>query len=106
MDFSGSVFSTLSLGKKKFPLLCYTDYVLLLISITVYGNMDALDLANYIAIACFDMGILFLYYFFEWYQSKYGANDTEKEEDLETASSQNTEVVAVDEVSSVKQEIK
>lgn len=55
MDFSGSIFSTLALA--------FSD------------NMDALNLANYIAIACFDMGILFLYYFFEWYQKRYGNND-------------------------------
>lgn len=39
--------------------------------------MDALNLANYIAIACFDLGILFLYYFFEWYQKRYGNNSDE-----------------------------
>ncbi|CAO3608611.1 unnamed protein product [Mucor hiemalis] len=57
MDFSGSIFSTLALA--------FSD------------NMDALNLANYIAIACFDLGILFLYYFFEWYQKRYGNNSDE-----------------------------
>lgn len=62
MDCSGSVFSILA--------LVYSD------------NMDALNLANYIAIACFDLGILFLYYFFEWYQTS--RFNTRKEEDVET----------------------
>lgn len=48
--------------------------------------MDALNLANYVAIAVFDIGILFLYYFFEWYQAKYGDNKsqvTAKEEETD-----------------------
>lgn len=42
--------------------------------------MDALDLANYVAIACFDIGILILYYIFEWYQKRIGNNDIKDEE--------------------------
>ncbi|OBZ82770.1 Uncharacterized protein C2E12.03c, partial [Choanephora cucurbitarum] len=52
MDFFGSVFSIVSL--------------------------DVLALVNYIAIGCLDVGILTLYYIFEWYQSR-------KEKDTETA---------------------
>ncbi|KAL9548276.1 hypothetical protein MBANPS3_005757 [Mucor bainieri] len=39
--------------------------------IFIFGeDVDSLDLANYIAIACLDVGILALYYIFEWYQAK------------------------------------
>lgn len=43
-------------------------------------NMDPLDLANYVAIACLDAGIFVLYYVFEWYQKriKTTKNDEEK----------------------------
>ncbi|KAI8370043.1 hypothetical protein EDC96DRAFT_502835 [Choanephora cucurbitarum] len=58
MDFFGSVFSIVS-------LVC-GDYI------------DVLALVNYIAIGCLDVGILTLYYVFEWYQSR-------KEKDTETA---------------------
>lgn len=47
--------------------------------------MDALDLANYVAIAVFDVGILVLYYFFEWYQSKYGEEESQTDTCEETA---------------------
>ncbi|RCH78082.1 hypothetical protein CU098_004560 [Rhizopus stolonifer] len=50
MDFSGSIFSIVS--------LVFSD------------NIDALDLVNYIAISCLDVGILVLYYIFEWYQNR------------------------------------
>lgn len=60
--------------------------------------MDALDLANYIAIACFDMGILFLYYFFEWYQSKYGRDD-------KSSTTDNTQVEEEDEEAAVKLDV-
>ncbi|KAI9274850.1 hypothetical protein EDC94DRAFT_509395 [Helicostylum pulchrum] len=50
MDCSGSIFSILA--------LVFSD------------SMDALNLANYIAIACLDLGILSLYYIFEWYQRR------------------------------------
>lgn len=33
--------------------------------------MDTLNLVNYIAIACLDLGILGLYYILEWYQIRY-----------------------------------
>lgn len=47
--------------------------------------MDALDLANYVAIACFDLGILLLYYIFEWYQKRYGnTNDDETRRDSDS----------------------
>jgi hypothetical protein len=52
--------------------------------------MDALNLANYIAIACFDLGILFLYYFFEWYQKRY--NTKEKNDSASNNSNSNTEI--------------
>lgn len=43
-------------------------------------EIDALDLANYIAIACFDVGILVLYYMFERCRKRKGAtgNDGDK----------------------------
>ncbi|EPB86077.1 hypothetical protein HMPREF1544_07153 [Mucor circinelloides 1006PhL] len=60
MDFFGSMFSTISLAFRD--------------------EIDALDLANYIAIACFDVGILVLYYMFEWYHKRKGVtgNDEDK----------------------------
>lgn len=36
--------------------------------------MDALNLANYVAIAVLDVGIFSLYYILEWYQAKYNPN--------------------------------
>ena len=67
MDFSGSVFSIISL---------------------VFGEeIDSLDLANYIAIACLDTGILALYYLFEWYQKKIILKETLEESQIDQASS-------------------
>ncbi|CAO3635730.1 unnamed protein product [Mucor fragilis] len=60
MDFFGSIFSTISLAFRD--------------------EIDALDLANYIAIACFDVGILVLYYIFEWYHKKKGATNNSDDE--------------------------
>ncbi|KAI8981608.1 hypothetical protein BDF20DRAFT_862010 [Mycotypha africana] len=67
MDFSGSIFSIIS--------LVFRDVI------------DYLDLANYIAIACFDVGILLLYYVFEWYQKRLLTNKDVYEDynDTETA---------------------
>ncbi|KAI7888759.1 uncharacterized protein EV154DRAFT_302395 [Mucor mucedo] len=63
MDFSGSIFSILAL---------------------VYSaSMDALNLANYVAIAVLDVGIFSLYYIFEWYQAKYNDEHEEEEEEEE-----------------------
>ncbi|SAL95482.1 hypothetical protein [Absidia glauca] len=60
MDFFGSVFSTISLG-----------------------NYKLLHLVNYIGIAIFDVGIVILYYVFQWYNGNKGikrGDDTTKEE--------------------------
>lgn len=43
--------------------------------------MDALNLANYVAIAVLDVGIFSLYYIFEWYQAKYNDEHEEEEEE-------------------------
>ncbi|KAL0146327.1 hypothetical protein V8B55DRAFT_1409043 [Mucor lusitanicus] len=45
-------------------------------------EIDALDLANYIAIACFDVGILVLYYIFEWYHKRKGDDETRDSTEL------------------------
>jgi hypothetical protein len=49
-----------------------------LIYVAFRDKIEVLDLANYIAIACFDVGILVLYYFFEWYQKRRECNDIEE----------------------------
>lgn len=69
MDCSGSIFSILALGKKY--IFTYTHvHILKSLFIVFSDSMDALNLANYIAIACLDLGILSLYYIFEWYQRR------------------------------------
>ncbi|CAO3629981.1 unnamed protein product [Mucor fragilis] len=74
MDFSGSVFSIVSL---------------------VFGeDVDSLDLANYIAIACLDTGILALYYIFEWYQAKL----VSKQETLEESKIDQATVTSIKQV--------
>lgn len=78
MDFFGSMFSTISLG-----MLFRTTNITCIDSCccTAFRDeIDALDLANYIAIACFDVGILVLYYMFEWYHKRKGVtgNDEDK----------------------------
>ncbi|KAI8637715.1 hypothetical protein BD408DRAFT_395237 [Parasitella parasitica] len=66
MDFSGSVFSIVSL---------------------VYGEqVDSLNLANYIAIACLDVGILALYYIFEWYQKRIVSHSKSEESQIDRVS--------------------
>ncbi|KAG2212874.1 hypothetical protein INT46_009666 [Mucor plumbeus] len=56
--------------------------------IFLFGEeIDSLDLANYIAIACLDTGILALYYLFEWYQKKIILKETLEESQIDQASS-------------------
>lgn len=72
------MFSTISLGMlfRTMSITC-TDFC----CCTAFRDeIDALDLANYIAIACFDVGILVLYYMFERCRKRKGAtgNDGDK----------------------------
>ncbi|KAL9541448.1 hypothetical protein MBANPS3_009110 [Mucor bainieri] len=71
MDFFGSIFSTISLAFRD--------------------EIDALDLANYIAIACFDVGILVLYYIFEWYHKRSGVTSNNKDGEARDSKSHDCE---------------
>lgn len=81
MDFFGSIFSTISLGMSFGATSWYYMYSFSYYNETAFRDeIDALDLANYIAIACFDVGILVLYYIFEWYHKKKGATNKSDDE--------------------------
>ncbi|KAG1078946.1 hypothetical protein G6F42_024009 [Rhizopus arrhizus] len=54
--------------------------------IFLFGEVvDSLNLANYIAIACLDTGILALYYIFEWYQAKIVSKEKSEESQVDQA---------------------
>lgn len=68
-------------------------------------EIDALDLANYIAIACFDVGILVLYYIFEWYHKRQGTiNNSDDETQVSKELSHDCETAPdnINKVSSIK----
>jgi amino acid permease len=103
MDFSGSIFSTISLGKLFRELVAIISLITLCF-IAYRDEIDALDLANYIAIACFDVGILVLYYIFEWYHKRQGIRNNSDDEtqiskelsqDCETTPDNNNELFSI-----------
>lgn len=60
-------------------------------------EVDSLSLANYIAIACLDTGILALYYIFEWYQAKIVSKEKSEESQIDQATVTSTKEVDVTE---------
>ncbi|CEP18702.1 hypothetical protein [Parasitella parasitica] len=59
--------------------------------VIVFGEqVDSLDLANYIAIACLDVGILALYYIFEWYQKKISVRSESEESQIDQVSTRSS----------------
>ncbi|KAL9559925.1 hypothetical protein PS6_000535 [Mucor atramentarius] len=66
--------------------------------IFLFGEeVDSLSLANYIAIACLDTGILALYYIFEWYQAKIVSKEKSEESQIDQATVTSTKEVDVTE---------